>query len=603
VDRDRRARERRWAVEPGDQAALASAIAARRRAGQPVPGWLRERVVRPGRTFASRLRLEVWALLPSGATRPVGRTGPGAEPVAVPPHRAWWVKPARSIRRRRLLSEVAAQGVPGLSLARCRLDRAQLALLAECRTLEWLSLARTRGYRPRDLAALAGLERLRHLDLAGAPVDASALEALRPLAGLASLGLAGVRLERADLGALGGLAGLGALDLAGARLDPGGLGALGDLGALSRLDLSGASGAAVGRDLAGLGRLEHLVALGLADLGDLRGGALAHLAGLPRLRRLDLSGAAALADEDLAHLAALPALEDLALARCRGLGGRGGLARLARLPGLRRLDLSHGRLRDGDLAALPRLAGLTHLALAQDGYGRRRLGDAAADLATALGGLVHLELPGSVSAAAVRRLAALPGLRRLGLEHAALDRGLVAAAAALPGLAELSFGYAHPDDRSAGWPAELAAAPELVRLDLEHVQLGPEDLAALGRLERLERLNLAHALPGAEGAAAPALLAGLGGLRALDLSGCPRVGADPAALAALARAGGLAELRLGGTAVTPAQRDALAADLPRGRVSLAYRVRDYFARALDWRRPAVAPDPLDPPGVASRRPA
>src|SRR5690349_20083731 len=91
ADSDVRQLENAFRESPGDTVLLQRLIAARRRTGEALPGWMLEREVRPARRFESDLAFEVWAELPEGEVRRVGSTPGGVE---VPAHRSWCRRPA-----------------------------------------------------------------------------------------------------------------------------------------------------------------------------------------------------------------------------------------------------------------------------------------------------------------------------------------------------------------------------------------------------------------------------------------------------------------------------------------------------------------------------
>lgn len=290
-DESWRTQERLWLANPGDQDALQRAIAARRRAGLPVPGWMLEKQVHAPRTFDADHDLDVFALLPDGRARGLGRT-PG--PVEVPEHRALWVQPAQPTDR--TLAELAedadlARSLPGLALGPDVTD-AGLAHVASFPSLSRLDLAGCTNVRAAGLAHVAKAWTLDTLDLWSAlEVDDAAL---------------------AHLGSLGGLVTL-------------------NLRHCTKVTAAG---------IAHLARLESLAVLALGGCAKVGDDALEPLGALPQLTALDLSGTP-VTDAGLASLAALPELTLLNLAHTRvtpaGLERLGGLPKLAQLyvPGLR----------------------------------------------------------------------------------------------------------------------------------------------------------------------------------------------------------------------------------------------------------------------------
>lgn len=282
-----RAHDRQRQADPSDQDALLRAIAARRRAGMPVPGWMLDRRVSPAGPFQSELPLTLTLHLPDGRRRVAGRT-PGV--VALEPHLALLIQPWQPTGQalRELAGEPLAGSLTGLALGPDATDQ--------------------------DLELLGAFPALERLDLAGcARIGDAGLERLASQApGLVWLDLFGlVQVGDPGLAALGRLRGLGTLKLRHcARVSGPGLAPLAGLPSLSALDL------------------------GQCPRVDDRG--LQHLAALPHLAALDLSGCA-VSDAGLPHLAGLSELTLLNLSRTRVTAG--GLSALASLTNLAQLFL------------------------------------------------------------------------------------------------------------------------------------------------------------------------------------------------------------------------------------------------------------------------
>jgi hypothetical protein len=182
--------ERRWAAEPGDQHALATAIAERLRAGLRVPPFMLDAQVFPPTSFESKLPFVIEVEQPDGEVASIACT-PSRTPLRVPPHRAWWVSPtadpwrsygklqgvarlpspdsapyARQVldsrKLSRALDEVETRRVPGLALRAHSLGEAIHRLPAH---LESLDL--TRSFSRTGLGPVGQLQRLRRLDLTG----------------------------------------------------------------------------------------------------------------------------------------------------------------------------------------------------------------------------------------------------------------------------------------------------------------------------------------------------------------------------------------------------------------------------------------------------
>ncbi|MEZ6184889.1 MAG: hypothetical protein R3F62_07755 [Planctomycetota bacterium] len=303
-DRRLRELERRLEQDPSDQDALTQAVAARQRAGLPVPArWLISVVFDPRRfDYPEPAALSV--LTPDGRRRSVGNT-PAPDGLALPAHKAWWLQPLGPSDRGVAAAAELLAGEPhvGLSL---RPD-----------------------VTPHGLDALRRFNGLRRLDLSACPaVDDAALAAVAGVVGLGWLDLWGCRRFGADgLARLSG-SGLVSLRLAGcAQLD-----------------------AAAWPHLAGL---PELVALDLAGCSALTPAGLRALSELPALGYLDLRGCSRLDDEACATLARLPELTVLNLSLCPGITLRG-LQALRQAPRLRELwAVGTGLEADAAAAALP----------------------------------------------------------------------------------------------------------------------------------------------------------------------------------------------------------------------------------------------------------
>ena len=282
ADHDWRSLERRWQADPGDQDALHRAIAARRRAGVSVSGWMLDRCEFPARRFDSLLRLDVFVMTLEGRTQGVGRTPAGGDGLRLPPHRTWWVQPSPSVPLADVAKLVHEAEVPGLSLAP--------------------------SVRDDDLASLGGLP-LQRLDLGGCSrVSAAGLAHVGSLTGLTTLSLwYCTAVDSAALEHLAGLEELTTLNLSHClRIAAGGL-----------------------APLAAMTQLGALSCQGLTGLGD---SGLEPLAALPRLAVLDLQRCS-ITDAGLKHLAGLPELTLLNLSFCEALTPSGfrALADLNRL--------------------------------------------------------------------------------------------------------------------------------------------------------------------------------------------------------------------------------------------------------------------------------
>lgn len=202
--------------------------------------------------------------------------------------------------------------VTSVNLSQCTLVR-QMPALKCLPALRKLELNWCTGLMPASLAPLADLTGLTHLDISGCP-EAVTDGSMRHLAGMRN-SLEWLSVQSCPL------------------LSSSGLAWLRTCCRLSYLDLSGT-------------RVVNLV----------------HLSGCTSLLRLRLAGCEHLADGALHSLAGLLALTDLDLRGSRHLMTATLLEDLARLPGLRKLDMEGSEdLTDAELDSLTHLTGLTHL--------------------------------------------------------------------------------------------------------------------------------------------------------------------------------------------------------------------------------------------------
>ena len=134
--------QRAWEANPGDQEALAHAIAGRRRAGLPVSGRMLSERILPSRLFNSVLRLRVWAQIPEGNIQELGRT-PHTDNIQIPPHHAWWVQPESMLpfgvaafdELAAITEELNARRIPGLVARRTHVTDEVLKRLSVCNHL------------------------------------------------------------------------------------------------------------------------------------------------------------------------------------------------------------------------------------------------------------------------------------------------------------------------------------------------------------------------------------------------------------------------------------------------------------------------------------
>jgi len=217
-----------------------------------------------------------------------------------------------------------------------------------------------------SLPYIAELTNLRSLDLSQTMLGDGGLESLPALAQLEELDLGGSRINGTNLNFLKLLPKLRKLGFQGIQRRNGGLcwtatitdldlDTIALLSNLEELDLG--AGISLGRNgkPAGVGNCRLTGGVQITDLG------VAKLAKLKKLRRLDLSGAK-VTSTGLKALHNFPQLERLSLWNCRGLDDATATV-LAGLPNLTNLDLSDTPLSDAALEKLKALSRLQHLYL------------------------------------------------------------------------------------------------------------------------------------------------------------------------------------------------------------------------------------------------
>ena len=241
-------------------------------------------------------------------------------------------------------------------------------------------------------------------------------------------------------------------------------------------------------------RLDHLTTLHLEGSRAVTDAGLRHLARLPALRRLNLSGTG-ISDRGLAALVRLPALESLTL--CWTGITDAGMPALSACRRLRALDLGGTGTGDGAIRAC---AGMEQLADFRSGNGVTdaglgRLadlpvfrtwqgGEATMGLTDFNAGPNYLLLRGPFTDEGFAQLAALEGLFALNLDS---DR-LAVTGAGLRHLAALShLGWLGFDAKDESMPA-IAALPHLRFLMCQDTTAGDDGFVALSRSRTLEYL-------------------------------------------------------------------------------------------------------------------
>lgn len=259
-----------------------------------------------------------------------------------------------------------------------------------------------------------------------------------------------------------------------------------------------------------LDRFTALIHIEISDdeIGDR---ALACLPDLPALRRFEMSLRGAITGGGLAFLAGLSGLRRLELSDVEL--GQAGLQHLRGLTELRVLVLRDGALTDAGLASLAGLTELEELDLAANELTDRGL--------ASLVGLRRLErlvlrYNPEIAGAGLASLASLPRLARLDLEGLSLEEEHLASLSQLSALRELDLsGCGGINARSLGFLEPLQG---LEKLTLRGAELDAEALAVLARLPALASLDLGEAWGLTE--AGLAALASASSLRELALSSC-----------------------------------------------------------------------------------
>lgn len=274
-----------------------------------------------------------------------------------------------------------------------------LAQLAAVPSLESLSL-RFAELRDDHVAALAGLEGLRALDLTGnRQFTDAALGLIAQNAGLVDLRLEDTAVGDAGMALLAGHPGLQVLWLGRTEVTDAAFSDIARISGLRRLSFQGAS-AVQGTEVGALSVLTRLGELNLSQTG-ITDAALVPLGAMTQLRRLYL-GQTAVSDVGLASLSGLVALEGLYIDETAVSDT--GLANLAGLAGLRTLWASNTAITDEGVILLTGLS-LTTLHLNET----------------------------AITDAGLMTLASIGSLRNLSLRRTQVTEEGVAAAQAAPG--------------------------------------------------------------------------------------------------------------------------------------------------------------------------
>ncbi|MHC4520837.1 MAG: sigma-70 family RNA polymerase sigma factor, partial [Planctomycetota bacterium] len=267
-------------------------------------------------------------------------------------------------------------------------------------------------------------------------------------------------------------------------------------------------------------------------------GLVAPIAGLTGLRELTFNSVF-VSPQGLALIAELPWLEELTAPM--GMSDAG-IAQIARMPSLRRLQVDAGGMTDEGLRLLGRMTSLESLDLDTN----PSMTDAGLRALAELSSLQYLRLGpgGRFTDGGLVHLAALPALKVLRLDIPNVtDEGLRLLAAS-PTLERICIGFSgNVTDRGIAY---LAGMSQLTSLDVRGPGLTDETLAHLATLPSLEELRLSNTFTDA----GIEYLTGLGNLRRLTIDHAGSSALTDRALAMLSGMPSLEELHIGGAEFT-----------------------------------------------------
>jgi Leucine-rich repeat (LRR) protein len=388
--------------------------------------------------------------------------------------------------------------------------------LAGLTALEDLDLHGT-AVRDEGIVFLAGLKGLRRLDLQGTAITDAAVETLEKLVGLESLNLYRTKISNAGLARLSKLVKLRDIDVRYTRVTASGFDALRAALPGARVQVAGGGGRAISkvappkgqdggalaawvRAIGGTARLaEGYVSLRGVPLNE---AAVAAVARIPGLRVLDLE-ATELGDGAMGVLGGVGTLEELTLNGTQVSDT--GLAALGTLRGLKRLRLDNTYVEGMAFAGWPAGAGLEELHLLG-----APVGDGAMDGVARLSKLRRLVLAESdITGSGLGKLVGL-GLEELDLSAA--DVGDDAPLEKFTGLRRLSLRDARISDLMLA--RKLAGMKGLRHLDLARTRISNAGIGYLAGLTGLVSLDLSYAELDDEGLGK---LVGLGELVSLNL--------------------------------------------------------------------------------------
>ncbi len=404
---------------------------------------------------------------------------------------------------------------PGLD-ASGQMTDAMLVDLSRVERLTRLDVSGSKAVSDEGVRALAGLSRLRHLDLGGTAITDRALEVLRTLPALESLGLWGTHVTDAGMDALRACDSLRSVNLGGTAvgdaavralagkphlhtfhsghgLTDEGLAALHDWPVFKTWQGGTETMALLSYEAGpnylnlrgrlsdrGLGRLQGLDGLfalnidarelaisaaGMAALvslprlgwlaADAKDDWMPHIGAMPRLRFLGAQDTTA-GDEGFVALSRSRSIEYIWGRRCHNLGRRGFVA-LSEMPALRALSVSCLNVDDEGLAALPRFPVLRELMpmdVRDAGY--RHIG-----LCTALESLVLMYCRETTDAA-TEHLVGLPSLRSYFNSYTTISDRTPELLSQVDSLERITFDNCHRLTNAG--IAHLARLPRLSRL-------------------------------------------------------------------------------------------------------------------------------------------
>jgi len=307
------------------------------------------------RTFNSKVAFDVWIRETSSPAteRQIGRT-PSTTPLEIPACWLWGVQPSTPVNDWDLLTrEISQNEVPGLRLEAVDSDLKQLAGLVKLRSLD----LRFSKITDAGLAYLKGMSQLEELVLIGSTITDVGLLHLKDMTGLQNLILVGTNITDKGLEHIKGMTGLRNLLLGGTKITDLGLEHIKDMTGLQTLALQGATITDSGlQHLKGMTGLQQLILPGtsITDVG------LEHLKGMTGLQQLVLQGAP-ITDVGLQHLKGMTSLRHLILNGTKITDT--GLEHLKGMTGLQGLLLRGTNITDVGLEHLKGMTGLQNLNL------------------------------------------------------------------------------------------------------------------------------------------------------------------------------------------------------------------------------------------------